>query len=112
MVRRNYTTYEDVCKHANELTASRGLAILLLLIIERYHATRISDIPEDRYDEFIRRCIWLKNDLPSMLSGEHRRTLTQSPEGTYKSGCRFAFKTDPGFASNFDPPVRPDYGLG
>jgi hypothetical protein len=86
MGRRNYTTYEDVCKHANELTASRGLAILLLLIIERYHATRICDIPEDRYDEFIRRCIWLKNDLPSMLSGEHRRTLTQSPEGTYKSG--------------------------
>ena len=86
MGRRNSTTYEDVCKHANELTASRGLATLLLLIIERYHATRICDIPEDQYDEFIRRCIWLKNDLPSTLSGEHRRPPTPSPEGIYAFG--------------------------
>jgi len=85
MGRRYSTTYEDVCKHASELTESRGLATLLLLIVERYHATRICEIPPDQYDEFIRRCIWLKNDLPSTLSGEHRRPLTQSPEGIYES---------------------------
>ena len=86
MDRCNSATYEDVCKHAGELTASRGLATLLLLLIERYHATRICEIPEDRYDEFIRRCIWLKTDLPSPLSGDYRRPLTQSPEGNEKSG--------------------------
>jgi hypothetical protein len=86
--RRNAATYADVCKHANELTESRGLGALLLLLIERYRATRICEIPEDQYDEFIRRCIWLKTDLPSPLSGDYRRPLEQSPEGTYKSGLK------------------------
>ena len=63
MDRQSSATYEDVCKHASELTQSRGLATLLLLLVERYHATRICEIPQDQYDEFIRRCIWLKNDL-------------------------------------------------
>jgi len=85
MGRRNVATYADVCKHANELTESRGLGALLLLLIERYRATRICDIPEDQYDEFIRRCIWLKTDVPSPLSRDSRRPLTQSPEGNDKS---------------------------
>ena len=86
MGRMYSTTYEDVCKHASELTESRGLAILLVLLVERYHATRICEIPPDQYDEFIRRCIWLKNDLPSSLSGEHRRATTPAPEGLYAFG--------------------------
>ena len=86
MGRMYSTTYEDVCKHASELTESRGLAVLLLLIVERYHATRICEIPPDQYDEFIRRCIWLKNDLPSSLSGGHRHPPTISPEGIFEVG--------------------------
>ena len=64
-------TYDDVCKHANALTESRGLSTLLLLLVERYHTIRLSEIPEDRYDEFIRRVSLAKNDSPSTLSGKH-----------------------------------------
>lgn len=88
MGRRNVATYKDVCKHANELTESRGLGTLLLLLMERYHATRICEIPEDYYDEFVRRCIWLKTDLSNPLSEDYRRPLNQFPEGTYKSGLK------------------------
>lgn len=83
MGRLNSATYEDVCKHANELTKSSGLAALLHLLIESYHATRLCEIPEDQYDEFIRRCIWLKTDLPSPLSSDYRPPLTHSPEDNY-----------------------------
>ena len=55
-----YTTLDDVCKHANELTQSEGLGTLLHLLLEGYRATRISEIPENRYDEFVLRCNWLK----------------------------------------------------
>ena len=89
MGRRQQFTFEDVCKHANEVTKSRGLGTLLLLLIERYRATRISEIPPDRYDEFIRRCIWLITDMPSLPSGDYRRTLKHSPEGNYTT-CDFS----------------------
>lgn len=49
------TSLDDVRKCAGKLTGIRGLPAVLLLL-QRYNATRISEVPEREYSDFVDHC--------------------------------------------------------
>lgn len=54
-------TLNDVRKSAGELTSMRGLAALLN-VLDTYKATRICEVPEQHYTDFIERCNSIKSE--------------------------------------------------
>ena len=54
-------TLDDVCKCAGELTGVQGLAAVLNLL-KSYNATRICEVPEKQYADFVDRCAWLMSN--------------------------------------------------
>ncbi len=54
----NTRTLNDVRKCVSDLTALRGLAAVVHLI-KGYSATRICEVPEQHYADFVDQCEWL-----------------------------------------------------
>jgi hypothetical protein len=57
MDEHNNRTLDDVRKCAGKLTRVHGLAAVLHLL-KRYNATRICEVPEKHYANFVGRCEW------------------------------------------------------
>ena len=58
MAEQQTRTFEDVRKCAGKLTGVRGLPAVWHLL-EDYNATRICEVPEKQYADFVDRCEWL-----------------------------------------------------
>ena len=54
-------TLDDVRKCAGELTGVRGLGAVLHLL-KSYNATRINEVPEQHFADFVYQCEYLKSN--------------------------------------------------